>query len=624
MTNTHTSNSVDRSAGAAFIQDIQRDKAHRKKARSLKPLRKIWPFIAKYPVLLTVFLFFLFAAALTTLALSQTLKYVVDCGFGNGVKNAEKCSNISIIDPGDTQSYLLVLIIVVVLGSFFGSVRFYTISLLGQRVIADIRKTLYNHIMKLSPAFFERVRTGEVLSRLTTDTMLIETVVGSSMSIALRSLVVVIGAIVIMLTLNWQLTLMVLAVGPAVLIPVTLFGRRIQRLSREGQDNLASASGRASEALSSVQTVQAFTQEETERTRFAGAVEDTFTSQKRRLRVRAIMNFVIFGLGQVGIISILSRSTDAAANGGMSGGDITQFIFLAFLSVTNLGFVINTWTDLLRAAGASERIVELLGEVPQITAPENPVSLSHVKGALEVEDVTFSYPTRPEETAINHVSISVKPGESVALVGPSGAGKTTMFQLLLRFYDPRSGEIKIDGISIKDLAPETLRQQFAFVQQATPLFSGSAMDNIRYGRAGATDDEVIAAAKAAYAHDFIMKLPDGYNTDLGEKALTLSGGQQQRIAIARAILRDAPILLLDEATSALDAESERAVQNAFAVLSKDRTTLVIAHRLATVKKADRIIVMEDGKIVDQGTHKELVKHDGLYARLAELQFNPED
>jgi len=289
----------------------------------------------------------------------------------------------------------------------------------------------------------------------------------------------------------------------------------------------------------------------------------------------------------------------------------------------NFGFVITTWADLLRASGASERIVELLGEVPAITAPDNPVPLDKADGRIDVENMTFSYPTRQDEKALNAINMSVMPGETVALVGPSGAGKTTMFQLLLRFYDPQSGQIKIDGIPITDLTPETLRQQFAFVQQATPLFSGSAMDNIRYGRAGASDEDVITAAKSAFAHDFIMKLPDGYQTDLGEKAMTLSGGQQQRIAIARAILRDAPVLLLDEATSALDAESERAVQNAFAALSKDRTTLVIAHRLATVKKADRIIVLEDGKIVDQGTHNELIKRGGLYARLAELQFNLE-
>ncbi len=624
MTNSSNNNSVDRSGGESFTQEMQRDKAHRKKSRSLKPLRKIWPFITKYPVLLTAFVFFLFAASMSTLLLSYAVKYVMDCGFSSAGKNAEICERVSIATPGDTKSYFLIFLVVAVTGSLFGAARFYTISLMGQRVIADIRRTLYNHITGLSPAFFERVRTGEVLSRLTTDTMLIETVVGSSMSIALRSLVMVVGSVIIMFTINWKMAVMVLAIGPAIIIPVTLFGRRVQRLSREGQDNLATASGRASEALSSIQTVQAFTQEDTERAKFSEAVEDTFTSQKRRLKVRATMNFVMFGLGQIGIISILWNATKSASSGGMSGGDIGQFTMLAFVTMTNFGFVISTWTDLLRAAGASERIVELLGEVPDITAPENPVALHNAKGTIDVLDLTFSYPTRQEETALNHVNFSVKPGETVALVGPSGAGKTTMFQLLLRFYDPQSGQIKIDGIAIKNLTPETLRQQFAFVQQATPLFSGSAIDNIRYGRAGASDDEVIAAARAAFAHDFIMKLPDGYDTDLGEKALTLSGGQQQRIAIARAILRNAPILLLDEATSALDAESERAVQNAFAVLSKDRTTLVIAHRLATVKKADRIIVMDDGKIVDQGTHKELVKRDGLYARLAELQFNLED
>ncbi|HHL43923.1 MAG TPA: ATP-binding cassette domain-containing protein, partial [Hellea balneolensis] len=521
-------------------------------------------------------------------------------------------------------AYFLIFMGISLLGAVFGSARFYTISVLGQRVIADIRKTLYNHITALSPSFFERVRTGEVLSRLTTDTMLIETVVGSSMSIALRSIVSVVGALIIMFVVSWKLTLMVLMIGPLIVIPVIFFGRRVQRLSREGQDNLATASGRASETLSSIQTVQAFTQEATERTRFARAVDNTYTSQKRRLRVRAIMTFVMFGLGQVGMIGVLWYGANATASGQMTGGDIAQFAFLAFVTVTNFGFVITTWTDLLRAAGASERIVELLSETPDIKTPEHPVALDKAKGEINVDKLVFSYPTRPDERALDGVSFAVKPGETVALVGPSGAGKTTMFQLLLRFYDPQSGQIEIDGIDIRKLAPGTLRRQFAFVQQATPLFSGSAMENIRYGREGASDEEVIAAAKAAFAHDFITRLPDGYNTDLGEKALTLSGGQQQRIAIARAILRDAPILLLDEATSALDAQSERAVQNAFAALAKDRTTLVIAHRLATVKKADRIIVMEHGKIVDQGTHSELVRRDGLYARLAELQFNAED
>ena len=622
MSNDNTDPS--RSAGATFTAQMARDKAHRKKSRSLKPLRRVWPFIIKYPGMLALFVFFLIAASLSSLVLSFALKYVMDCGGSSAGKNAEMCERVTIAQPGDTGAYFLILIAVLVLGSFFGSARFYTISVLGQRVIADMRKTLYNHITGLSPAFFERVRTGEVLSRLTTDTMLIETVIGSSMSIALRSFVMVTGAMIIMFFVNWKLTLMVLAVGPMIIIPVILFGRRVQRLSSEGQDNLATASGRASEALSSIQTVQAFNQEETERSRFAEAVEATFMSQKRRLRVRAIMTFIMFGLGQVGMASILWNGSKAAAQGSMTGGDIGQFTFLAFITVTNFGFLIGTWTDLLRAAGASERVVELLGEVPQITAPENPLALTNAKGAIDVENLTFSYPTRLEDTALNNVSFTVRPGETVALVGPSGAGKTTMFQLLLRFYDPQSGWIKIDGIPIKDLTPQTLRQQFGFVQQATPLFSGSAMENIRYGRAGASDEDVVKAAKAAYAHEFIEKLPDGYQTDLGEKALTLSGGQQQRIAIARAILRDAPILLLDEATSALDAESERAVQNAFAALSKDRTTLVIAHRLATVKKADRIIVLEDGKIVGQGTHSELVKRGGLYARLAELQFNLED
>ena len=616
---THTPNDGSRSTGASFVREMQRDKAHRQKSRSLKPLRKIFPYITRHKSLLITFLVFLLLAAFTGLISTFAIKYVVDCGFGSEAR--QQCSRFASITHGHISAFFIAYIILSILGALFGSIRFFAISVLGQRVIADIRRDLYDHITALSPAFFEKIRTGEVLSRLTTDTMLIETVVGSSMSIALRSLVSGVGAIIIMFLVSWKLSLMVLAVGPLIVIPVIFFGRRVQRLSREGQDNLATASARASETLSSIQTVQAFTQENHERARFAQAVEKTFSSQKRRLAVRAMMTFIMFGLGISGMIGVLWYGAIAASKGQMSGGDIAQFAMLAFMAVTNFGFVITTWTDLLRAAGASERIVELLNEKPTITTPQHPKSIGRASGHIDVEEVVFSYPTRPDERALDGVSFAVSPGETIALVGPSGAGKTTMFQLLLRFYDPQEGAIKLDGIDIRELDPQDLRRQFAFVQQATPLFSGTAMENIRYGRPGATDDEVIAAAIAANAHEFIMRLPNGYNTDLGEKALTLSGGQQQRIAIARAILRDAPILLLDEATSALDAESERAVQKAFANLSEGRTTLVIAHRLATVKQADRIIVLEDGKIVDQGTHAELIKRDGLYARLAELQFN---
>ncbi len=618
---THTPSDGSRSTGAAFVQDMQRDKAHRKKSRSLKPLRKIWPYITRHRLLLGLFLVFLVLASLTGLLMSYAIKFVVDCGFGGGENPAAKCAAVDLGNTHSTGIYFIIFIGVAVLGAMFGSARFYTISVLGQKVISDLRKDLYAHLTRLSPAFFEKVRTGEVLSRLTTDTMLIETVVGSSMSIALRSLVGGLGALIIMFFVSWKLSLMVLAIGPLIVLPVIFFGRKVRTLSREGQDNLATASARASEALSSIQTVQAFTQEPHERSRFAQAVDKTFRSQKNRLAVRAMMTFVMFGLGEAGMIGVLWYGANAAAKGIMTAGDITQFAFLAFLAVSNFGFVITTWTDLLRAAGASERIVEILGETPEIKTPADPVPLERATGLIDVEAVEFSYPTRPDEKALDGVSFSVTPGETVALVGPSGAGKTTMFQLLLRFYDPQSGAIKLDGTDIRRFDPQDLRRQYAFVQQATPLFSGTAMDNIRYGRPGATDEEVIEAAIAANAHEFIMRLPEGYDTDLGEKALTLSGGQQQRIAIARAILRDAPILLLDEATSALDAESERAVQRAFATLSEGRTTLVIAHRLATVKQADRIIVLENGKIVDQGKHTDLVKRDGLYARLAELQFN---
>ena len=483
-------------------------------------------------------------------------------------------------------------------------------------------------LTRLSPEFFERIHTGEVLSRLTTDTTLIETVIGSSVSFAIRSIAVSIGALIWMFFISWKLTLLVAAIGPIVLVPAILIGKRIRTLSRTSQDNLARASGRAGESLGAIQTVQAFTREAKERSDFAQAVETTFEAHKKRILVRSFMTLIIFGLGMVGMIGVMwfgaSEVAAAQATGGsegLSGGKITQFTFLAFMVVSSTGFLTSTWTELLRASGATERIMELLAEDPLIDAPANPAALMETDGAIRFENVSFIYPSRPTEQTLNDVTFDIQPGETVALVGPSGAGKSTIFQVLLRFYDIQSGRVMIDGVAIDRLSPQDLRRQFAIVQQNTPLFSGSAMENIRYGREGASDGDVIAAAKAAFAHEFIEKLPEGYQTDLGESAVTLSGGQRQRLAIARAILRDAPVLLLDEATSALDAESERAVQQAFEEMSKTKTTLVIAHRLATVLKADRIIVMDEGRIVETGIHKELVKMKGLYARLAELQFD---
>lgn len=618
----------NRSSGAALVASIEQDKNKRGKARSVKPLRQLWPFIARYPVTVTAFLVFLALSSLMTLSVGLALKVITDCGFvGNG-QIATYCNSLAVGDENDMGSYFKFAMLIGVGMALFSALRFYYISILGQRVIADIRRDVYNQLTRLSPEFFERVHTGEVLSRLTTDTTLIETVVGSSFSFAIRSIATSIGAIIIMFFLSWKLTLLVLCIGPVIVIPAILIGKQIRTLSVSSQNNLATASARAGESLGAIQTVQAFTREAKERTDFSQAVENTFTAHKKRIYVRSIMTLVIFGLGMIGMVGVFwfgagEVARFKATNGatGLEPGDITAFAYFAFMVVSGVGFLTGTWTELLRASGATERVMELLTEKPLIKAPKSPVKINDTQGIIKFENVNFIYPSRPNEQTLNDVSFNIKAGETVALVGPSGAGKSTIFQVLLRFYDVQSGRVSIDNISINELSPQDLRHQFAIVQQNTPLFSGSAMENIRYGREGASDTEVIEAAKAAFAHEFIEKLPEGYQTDLGESAVTLSGGQRQRLAIARAILRDAPILLLDEATSALDAESERAVQNAFEEMSKTKTTLVIAHRLATVLTANRIIVMDEGRIVEIGTHKELLKNKGLYARLAELQFD---
>jgi len=617
-----------RSEGAALATTIQLDKDKRGKARSVKPLRQLLPFVGRYPLIVTLFLVFLSIATAMNLAISFAMRIILDCGLVGNKEIPESCLRYAVGDSSNMGAYFKFALIIALVMAVSGALRFYFISILGQRVIADLRKDVYDKLTTLSTEFYERIHTGEVLSRLTTDTTLIETVIGSSFSFALRHIAATLGAITIMFFINWKLTLIVISIGPIVLIPVLLVGKRIRTHSRDSQNKLAGASSRASESLSAMQTVQAFTREAKERREFSNAVESTFTAHKKRIAIRSLMTFMMTSLGLAGIVLMIwygatevSKAKTSSGEAGMSGGTITQFGWLSFQVVSSIGFLIGTWTEFLRASGATERVMELLEEEPSIFAPENPAKIVQSTGTIIFENVTFTYPTRPTEQALQGVSFKVKPGETVALVGPSGAGKSTIFQLLLRFYDVQSGQIVVDDINIEKLTPQNLRQQFAIVQQNTPLFSGSAMDNIRYGREGANDSDVVEAAKAAFAHEFIEKLPEGYETDLGEAAVTLSGGQRQRLAIARAILRDAPILLLDEATSALDAESERAVQTAFEDMSKTKTTLVIAHRLATVLKADRIIVMDEGRIVETGTHQQLMKNGKLYARLADLQFD---
>lgn len=611
-----------RGGGAAFSAQIERDKGHRARSKSLAPLKHIWPFVARYPLWLTLFLIFLLLSSAATLILPPLGQIVVDCGFAGSQKaRPDFCQQINVSGAEDLAPYFKFAFIFVGLYALIGPLRAFFITTLGQRVIADIRNKVYSHLLTLSPAYFERVRTGEVLSRLTTDTTLIETVVTGSISFGIRALAVAIGAIIMMFITNWKMAAMVLAIGPLIIIPVIIFGRMIRNLSRDGQDRLADASARAGESLSAIQTVQAYTREDYEDAHFSNVVNATYEIHKKRIIIRTCLSFIIFAVALSAVVGVLWYGAINVTQGKMSGGEILKFFLYAFLALSNLSFLTETWTNLLRAAGASERLVEILQAESNIAPPAILHACKRAIGELKFDNVSFIYPSRPEDQVVQDLSFSVRPGETIAVVGPSGAGKSTLFQLMLRFYDVSSGAISLDGRTIKDWDPKALRNQFAIVAQNTPLFSGSAMDNIRYGREGASDGEVIDAAKAAFAHDFISALPQGYETDLGERATTLSGGQRQRIAIARAILRDSPILLLDEATSALDAESERAVQTAFENLSKDRTTLVIAHRLATVKKADRIIVMDNGKIIEEGSHASLVKSGGLYARLAKLQFS---
>jgi ATP-binding cassette subfamily B protein len=609
---------ADRDRGSSFAAELERDAAHRAKARTARPLRRLVPYILQYPGLLAAFAVFLVLASSLTLVLPAAFRLVVDCGFG-GAPDAAACSAFTMGD--DLSVYFVAGMGVALALALASAMRFYFISRLGERVVADLRQAVFDHLLTLSPSFYVHTRTGEVLSRLTTDTTLIQTVVGSSVSVALRTVATTSGALILMVVVNWQLALMVLGLGPVILLPILLFGRRVQRLSRSSQDELANASARASESLQAIETVQAFTREPEERSRFHEVVEATFDVSLRRIGVRAAMTAVIFTVIMTGLIAVLWYGAIQVQSGAITPGAMTQFVMYAFVAVSGVGMLTETYAEVMRAAGATERLMELLQAQTDIAAPAEPAKISKpVKGALAFENVDFRYPARPETDVLRDVNLRIEPGETVALVGPSGAGKSTIFQLILRFYDPPSGVVRLDGEDVRHFDPVDLRRQIAVVQQTAPLFSGSVADNIRFGQPGASDEDVRSAAMAANAHDFIMALPEGYGTQLGAGAGTLSGGQKQRIAIARAVLRNAPVLLLDEATSALDPESEQVIQAAFETAAKDRTTLVIAHRLATVRNADRIIVMEDGQVVDEGRHETLLQREGVYKRYIDLQF----
>ena len=575
-------------------------------SKQIGALAALWPFLARYRLMLTAALSALVFTAAVSLVLPIAVRRVVD-GFETTAE--------ALLD----QYFLAFLAIATVMALGTG-LRYYLVTRLGERVVADIRKAVFDRVIGLSPAFYERIMTGEVLSRITTDTTLILSVIGSSVSVALRNALILVGGLALLVFTSPKLALLVMALVPLVVVPIIVLGRRLRVLSRQNQDWIAESSGNASESLSSVQTVQAFTHEGLSRDTFARVTEKSFDAARRRIAVRALMTVLVILLVFVGIVGVLWIGARDVRAGTMSVGELVQFVIYAVLVAGAVGALSEIWGELQRAAGATERLVELLTATDSVTDPATPLHADAAQGRIDFDNVTFAYPARSETAALDDVSLTVNPGETVALVGPSGAGKTTIIQLLLRFYDPQSGAIRLDGRDLRDMARPDFRRHIALVPQDPVIFAASARDNIRFGRPGATDREVEEAARAAAAHDFLMALPQGYDTYVGERGVMLSGGQKQRVAIARAILRDAAVLLLDEATSALDAESEVLVQRAVDRLARGRTTLVVAHRLATVKKADRILVFDAGRIVAQGTHDELVAEGGLYARLARLQF----
>ena len=579
------------------------------KPQRLSKLTLIWQFAKRYPAQLAAALISLMVAAAATLAIPRGFKLIIDRGFG-----AEQASTIAPYFYG-----LLGIVDVLALAT---AVRFYFVSWIGERVVADMRRAVHAHLLTLDPSFFEENRPSEIASRMTSDTAVIEQIVGTSVSVALRNLFMGIGGVAYLFTLSAKLTGTMLLGIPIAILPIVLLGRRVRNLSRTSQDRIAGVGSMVSEALGAIRIVQAFTQEPYETKRFGEAVETTFAAAKRRIRTRAIMTAIVIGLIFGAITMVLWEGAVDVINGAMTGGAIAAFVLTAAFVAGAFGALTEVYGDMMRGAGAASRMAELLEAEPGIRAPANPSPLpSPAEGRLSFEGVTFRYPSKPDAPAVIDFSLEIAHGETVAVVGPSGAGKSTLFQLIQRFYDPQQGIIRLDGVALPTTDPRDLRRHIALVPQESVIFAASAYENILYGRPDATEAEVWAAAEAANAAQFLREMPNGIHSFLGEAGTRLSGGQRQRLAIARAVLRDAPVLLLDEATSALDAESEQLVQAALERLKQGRTTLVIAHRLATVRDADRIVVMDKGQIVAVGKHDALMKQGGLYARLAKLQFD---
>lgn len=571
-------------------------------------LQMVWDRAICYPKQIIFAAIALFVAAMATLAIPWGFKSIVDEGFASG--------------GADIAPYFQILLVIVAILALATAFRFYFVSWLGERVVADIRLAVQRNLLRLAPGFFEENRPSEIASRMTSDTAIIEQVVGTTVSVALRNIIISIGGIIFLFTLAPKLTAGLLLGIPIVILPIVFIGRKLSNVSRFSQDRVADVGAMVSETLGAMKIVQAFGQEEREHERFGGAVEDTFDTAKRRIRLRAALTAVVIALVFTGITLLMWRGAIGVADGSISGGTIAAFVLTGGLVAGSFGALTEVYGDLLRAAGAAGRLAELLSEEPGIAAPASPIMLPEPpRGQISFDNVTFSYPTRPDTSALKNFSLKVSPGETVAVVGPSGAGKSTLFQLAQRFYDPQGGSVRIDGVALPSADPADIRERMALVPQDTVLFASSARDNLRYGKWDATDEEIWAAARAANAEKFLLELPDGLDSFMGEAGTRLSGGQRQRVAIARALLRQTPILLLDEATSALDAESEKLVQDALDRLMRDRTTIVIAHRLATIRSADRIIVMDDGQILEEGDHDSLISKGGLYAKLAELQFN---